>query len=53
MNILFLTDGITPYVTGGMQKHSLVLVKLLLKENVNITLVHCGYIGQSNFKENA
>ena len=49
MNILFLTDGITPYVTGGMQKHSLILVKLLLKKGIQITLVHCGYTNQAEF----
>jgi len=53
MNILFLTDGITPYVTGGMQKHSFVLVKLLLQSKINVTLVHCGYIGQTQFNEDA
>ena len=53
MRILFLTDGITPYVTGGMQKHSFVLVRLLLQSKVSVTLVHCGYIGKAEFNENA
>jgi glycosyltransferase involved in cell wall biosynthesis len=51
MNILFLTDGITPYVTGGMQKHSYIVSKLLSENNCKITLVHCGFIGKRNFNE--
>lgn len=51
MNILFLTDGITPYNTGGMQKHSYVMSKLLAKNNCNITLVHCGYFNKNDFYE--
>lgn len=42
MNVLILTDGIYPHVTGGMQKHSYYLVKYLLKEQHKVTLVHCG-----------
>ncbi|MFK8046324.1 MAG: glycosyltransferase family 4 protein, partial [Crocinitomicaceae bacterium] len=49
MNVLFLTDGITPYVTGGMQQFASVLVKLLLNQNISITLVHCGEKGSSEF----
>ena len=41
MKILVLTDGITPYVTGGMQKHSANLVKYMIKRGHQITLVHC------------
>ena len=51
MNILFLTDGITPYVTGGMQQFANVLIKLLLKQGVSITLVHCGRKGETTFSE--
>lgn len=51
MNILFLTDGITPYVTGGMQQFANVLVKLLLNQNISITLVHCGQKGEHIFKD--
>jgi len=51
MNILFLTDGITPYVTGGMQKHSFVMAKLLAENKCTITLVHSGYTGQEFFNE--
>jgi len=42
MNILFLTDGIYPFQLGGMQKHSLMLLKILAKENQTIEVVHCG-----------
>lgn len=42
MNILFLTDGIYPFQLGGMQKHSLLLVKMLAKANQTIEVVHCG-----------
>lgn len=52
MKILFLTDGITPYNTGGMQKHSYVMSKLLAQNNCKVTLVHCGYFNQSEFFEN-
>jgi len=43
MNICLLTDGITPYVTGGMQRHSFNLCNELLKAGNNVTLVHCIY----------
>lgn len=48
MHIALLTDGITPYVTGGMQRHSFHLAKHLLKKGVRITLVHC-VVGQASF----
>lgn len=41
LRILLLTDGIFPYVIGGMQKHSYYLTKYFLLEKVEITLVHC------------
>jgi glycosyltransferase involved in cell wall biosynthesis len=43
MKIAILTDGITPYVNGGMQKHSFYLTKYLTIKNCDITLVHCTY----------
>ena len=43
MNICLLTDGITPFVTGGMQRHSFNLCNELLKLGNEITLVHCVY----------
>jgi glycosyltransferase involved in cell wall biosynthesis len=41
MKICLLTDGITPYVTGGMQRHSFNLCNELLKAGNEVTLVHC------------
>lgn len=43
MHIALLTDGISPYVTGGMQRHSYHLALNLLKKGVQITLVHAVY----------
>ena len=43
MKICLLTDGITPYVTGGMQRHSFNLCNELLKQGNEVTLVHCVY----------
>ena len=50
MKILFLTDGIFPFQLGGMQKHSLVLAKLLAKEKNHLHIVHCG---GENYNSNA
>lgn len=41
MKLLLLTDGIPPFVMGGMQKHSYLLAKYLAKEGVDIELHHC------------
>lgn len=38
-----LTDGIAPFVIGGMQKHSYELAKNLALAGHSITLVHCVY----------
>ena len=43
MYIALLTDGITPYVTGGMQRHSYHLAKNFLASGVKLTLVHAIY----------
>lgn len=40
MRISILTDGIFPYVIGGMQKHSYYLVKYLAQQEVNVDLYH-------------
>lgn len=40
MHIAVLTDGISPYVLGGMQRHSYHLVNSLLNLGEEITLVH-------------
>ena len=42
MKVLLLTDGIFPFQIGGMQKHSLMLAKFLIKNGVHVHLVHCG-----------
>ena len=41
MKLLILTDGITPFVIGGMQKHSFNLAKQLALQGHSITLFHC------------
>ena len=40
-SVLLLTDGIYPFVTGGMQKHSYFLTKYLLQANYTVHLFHC------------
>jgi glycosyltransferase involved in cell wall biosynthesis len=47
VKILFLTDGIYPFQLGGMQKHSLILSRLLAKKGVEIKLFHIGGEGYS------
>ena len=51
MKIGLLTDGITPYCIGGMQRHSANLCKHLLELGHEVTLVHCVY-GSVKFPEN-
>ncbi|MCB0762298.1 MAG: glycosyltransferase family 4 protein [Flavobacteriales bacterium] len=41
MKIALLTDGIYPFVIGGMQKHSFYLCKFLVKQGVEVDLFHC------------
>ena len=41
MKILLLTDGVTPFVLGGMSKHSANLAKYLTLTGVEVALVHC------------
>lgn len=41
MHIAFCTDGIYPFITGGMQKHSRLLIEALSKyEDLHITVLH-------------
>ena len=40
MRIAFLTDGIFPYVLGGMQRHSTHMLKYLVLSGVDVTLFH-------------
>ena len=40
MRIAIITDGIFPYVMGGMQKHSFYIVKYLAQNKINVDLFH-------------
>tara|TARA_B110000908_G_scaffold172391_1_gene239523 strand:- start:4670 stop:5809 length:1140 start_codon:yes stop_codon:yes gene_type:complete len=40
MKIALITDGITPYVMGGMQRHSALLAQHLAKLGVEVHLFH-------------
>ena len=40
MRIALITDGIWPYVLGGMQKHSYYLCKYLAQKKVQVDLFH-------------
>lgn len=40
MRLAFVTDGITPYVMGGMQRHSFNLARHLARLGVSIDLYH-------------
>jgi glycosyltransferase involved in cell wall biosynthesis len=46
MRIAIITDGIWPYVLGGMQKHSYYLCKYLAQQKVYVDLYH---FNQSNY----
>lgn len=46
MHIALITDGISPYVLGGMQKHSFYLAKYFAKNGIYVDLVH---YNDSNF----
>ena len=41
MKISLFTNGIYPYVLGGMQKHSYNLAKYFAKHGVYVDLYHC------------
>jgi len=41
MKIAFLTDGMTPFVVGGMQNFAFFLTKYLAREEVYVDLYHC------------
>lgn len=43
LKIALLTDGISPYVTGGMEKHSHYLAKHLVIAGYKVDLYHCIY----------
>ncbi len=40
MKVALVTDGIWPYVMGGMQKHSYYLCKYLAKKKIDVDLYH-------------
>jgi glycosyltransferase involved in cell wall biosynthesis len=40
MRIALITDGISPYVIGGMQKHSFYLAKYFAKHHIQVDLIH-------------
>lgn len=42
MRLLFLSDGLAPFVTGGMQQHSAMLVKHMAPLVKHMTCMHCG-----------
>ena len=46
MRVALLTDGIWPYVLGGMQKHSYYLCKYLAQNKIQVELFH---FNQSNY----
>ena len=46
MQIILFTDGIYPFVLGGMQKHSYYLAKYLARREVFVDLFHCVPYGQ-------
>ena len=46
MKVALISDGISPYVLGGMQRHSFYLAKYLAQNKIQIDLFH---FNQSNF----
>ena len=46
MRLLFLTDGLSPFVLGGMQQHSTMLVKHLAPLVDHVTVMHCGNLNE-------
>lgn len=48
MKIALLSDGIYPYVLGGMQKHSYFLAKYLARNNIYVDLYHFKSIDNYN-----
>ena len=50
MKIALLTDGIHPYVIGGMQKHSYYLAKYLARNGVQVDLYHFQQIPDSDIQ---
>lgn len=53
MKILFLTDGITPFVNGGMQRHSQLVIESLARLGHHVTVYHYTEPGESAAIEDA
>ena len=51
MRIALITDGIYPYVMGGMQKHSYFLAKFLAKNKIYVDLFHYQDIHNSDLPD--
>ena len=47
MHILLVTDGIYPFVLGGMQKYAYDLATALAGKGTRVTVVHCVPAGQA------
>ncbi|MFY7970786.1 MAG: glycosyltransferase family 4 protein [Flavobacteriales bacterium] len=41
MKLLLITDGISPFVIGGMQKHSANIARFMVERGHEVTVVHC------------
>lgn len=41
MKIALVTDGVYPFVVGGMQRHSTYLTRYLTRQGAQVVLVHC------------
>lgn len=57
MKIALLTDGLDPYVMGGMQRHSAMLTQYLPKQGVELSVFHTAHnahaIGKARDWENS
>ena len=51
MHLLFLADGLFPFVVGGMQKHSTMLIKHLSPLVDQITVCTCGDLNAAPTQE--
>ena len=51
MKIALITDGIYPYVLGGMQKHSYYLAKYFSRLGHQTTVFHCTNNANPNYSE--
>ncbi len=49
MKVALLTDGIYPFVIGGMQKHSYWVAKYLAQKKIFVRVYHCIQRGKENY----